>query len=118
MYKRQSLKRDGSVEILLYHTHTTEAFQGDTRTQDNSRNVVAVGEKIAAELEAAGLGVVHDLSLIHIFCPRLTAARAVACRLSLACLFDFLFQIVERGGGKELSQSYVQPVAQLFDRKD
>ena len=23
-----SLKRDGSVEILLYHTHTTEAFQG------------------------------------------------------------------------------------------
>ena len=47
-----------------------------------------------------------------------TAARAVACRLSLACLFDFLFQIVERGGGKELSQSYVQPVTQLFDRKD
>lgn len=55
-----SLKRDGSVEILLYHTHTTEAYQGDTRTQDNSRNVVAVGEKIAAELEAAGFGVVHD----------------------------------------------------------
>lgn len=57
-----SLKRDGSVEILLYHTHTTEAFQGDTRTQDNSRNVVAVGEKIAAELEAAGFGVVHDVT--------------------------------------------------------
>ena len=55
-----SLKRDGSVEILLYHTHTTEAFQGETRTQDNSRNVVAVGEKVAAELEAAGFGVVHD----------------------------------------------------------
>lgn len=55
-----SLKRDGSVEILLYHTHTTEAFQGETRTQDNSRNVVAVGKKVAAELEAAGFGVVHD----------------------------------------------------------
>lgn len=55
-----SLKRDGSVEILLYHTHTTEAFQGDTRTQDNSRNVVAVGEKVKAELEKAGFGVVHD----------------------------------------------------------
>lgn len=55
-----SLKRDGSVEILLYHTHTTEAFQGETRTQDNSRNVVAVGEKVAAELEAVGFGVVHD----------------------------------------------------------
>lgn len=55
-----SLKRDGSVEILLYHTHTTEAFQGETRTQDNSRNVVAVGEKVEAELEAAGFGVVHD----------------------------------------------------------
>ncbi len=54
------LKRDGSVEILIYHTHTTEAFQGDTRTQDNSRNVVAVGEKIKAELEAAGFGVRHD----------------------------------------------------------
>lgn len=54
------LKRDGSVEILIYHTHTTEAFQGETRTQDNSRNVVAVGDEIEKKLKAAGYGVVHD----------------------------------------------------------
>lgn len=54
------LKRDGSVEILIYHTHTTEAFQGETRSQDNSRNVVAVGDEIEKKLKAAGYGVVHD----------------------------------------------------------
>ena len=54
------MKKDGTVQILIYHTHTTEAFAGSSRTQDNSQNVVAVGEEIKKQLEAAGFGVVHD----------------------------------------------------------
>ena len=55
-----SLKRNGEPEILIYHTHTTEAYQGVTRTQDNSQNMVSIGEIIARELEEAGFGVIHD----------------------------------------------------------
>ena len=47
-------------KFWIYHTHTTEAFQGETRTQDNTRNVVAVGDEIEKKLKAAGYGVVHD----------------------------------------------------------
>ena len=54
------MKKDGTKQILIYHTHTTEAFAGSSRTQDNSQNVVAVGEEIKKQLEAAGFGVVHD----------------------------------------------------------
>lgn len=54
------IKKDGSVQVLIYHTHTTEAFAGSSRTQDNNQNVVAVGEEIAAQLRKAGIGVVHD----------------------------------------------------------
>lgn len=54
------IKKDGSVQVLIYHTHTTEAYAGSSRTQDNSLNVVSVGEEITKKLEAAGIGVVHD----------------------------------------------------------
>ena len=52
--------KNGKPEILIYHTHTTEAYQGVTRTQDENQNMVAVGNRIAEELEAAGYGVIHD----------------------------------------------------------
>ncbi len=57
-------------QVLIMHTHTTECyldydagFYNDTdptRTLDENKNVVAVGEIIAAQLRAAGIGVVHD----------------------------------------------------------
>ena len=57
-------------QVLIMHTHTTECyldydagFYNDTdptRTLDETKNVVAVGEVIAAQLRAAGIGVVHD----------------------------------------------------------
>lgn len=58
-------------KILIYHTHTTEAYSqteryqyaesGDWRTHDNTRNVVAVGEKLASLLrEKYGIPVLHD----------------------------------------------------------
>lgn len=64
------IKTDGTPQVLIYHTHTTESYllwEQDvfpdgtpTRSQDNGRNVVLVGEAIAAQLRAAGIGVIHD----------------------------------------------------------
>lgn len=59
--------------VLIYHTHNTEAYtqteqysyvkSGDWRTQDNTRNVVAVGEELARLLrEEYGINVIHDVS--------------------------------------------------------
>ena len=60
--------------VLLYHTHTTESFEpfvrenGDDsfnyRTTDETKNIVMVGDAIQAELEAAGIGVIH-LRTVH-----------------------------------------------------
>ena len=56
--------------VLIYHTHTYEAFTQVTdapyketekwRTKDASANVVAVGSALEASLEALGCEVVHD----------------------------------------------------------
>lgn len=57
-------------QVLIMHTHTTESylpFTGDyydktysSRSTDNTRNMVAVGNKIEEELKKAGIGVIHD----------------------------------------------------------
>lgn len=57
-------------QILIYHTHTTEAYapaEGDAyeasgkwRTNDNEHNIVAVGELLAKRLRELGLSVIHD----------------------------------------------------------
>lgn len=67
------MKCNGEVEVLLYHTHTTEAyvdnFTGfyytdmETRSQAQEKSVVAVGEEIKKQLEKAGIGVVHDTTI-------------------------------------------------------
>lgn len=56
--------------ILIYHTHTWEAYQQveeapyvqteKWRTKDNDANVVAVGRALAASLTAMGYTVIHD----------------------------------------------------------
>lgn len=57
--------------ILIYHTHTLEAYTasekypyqergGKWRTDDNTRNIVTVGELLAEELRARGFSVLHD----------------------------------------------------------
>ena len=63
--------RSSEPTILIYHTHTTEAYtqtaqnpyreSGEWRTQDNSKNVVAVGEALKTILETEyGFTVLHD----------------------------------------------------------
>lgn len=54
------IKKNAAPQVLIYHTHTTEAYAGDTRSTDKARSVCAVGDRIAAQLTAAGIGVVHD----------------------------------------------------------
>ena len=63
------IRMDGTPMVLLYHTHTTESYQDRKsgtydskftfRTTEPDKNMVAVGDAIAAELTAAGIGVVH-----------------------------------------------------------
>lgn len=60
----------GGPQILILHTHTTEAYtpdgtdiytdSGDSRTLDNYYNMVRVGEEVARVLREAGWSVVHD----------------------------------------------------------
>ena len=64
---------DGSPQVLIMHTHTTESFEPyerenfdvtfNYRTTDPSKNTVMVGDKIAQELEDAGIGVIHDTTI-------------------------------------------------------
>lgn len=68
-----SLKKTTDPQVLIVHTHTTESYMpydagyyndGDTeRTTDESKNVCAVGEALAARLRAAGIQVVHDTTV-------------------------------------------------------
>ena len=67
-----SLTDTNEPQVLIMHTHTTECYMpytGDvydttyaTRSTDNSRNMAAVGEVIAEQLEQAGIGVLHDVT--------------------------------------------------------
>lgn len=59
--------------VLIYHTHTTEAYQTldlgwysnsvVTRSKDSATNMVRVGNEIAEQLEKAGIGVIHDTTI-------------------------------------------------------
>lgn len=63
------LKKQGT-EVIIYHTHTTEAYtksdkdnyelSGEYRTLDKNYNVVRVGERIKELLEKKGFGVYHE----------------------------------------------------------
>ncbi|MBE6848032.1 MAG: stage II sporulation protein P [Ruminococcus sp.] len=63
------LKADGTPMVLIYHTHTTESYEASERsyfdkdfnyrTTQPDKNMVMVGDAIANELAAAGIGVIH-----------------------------------------------------------
>lgn len=60
--------------VLIYHTHTTESFEPcdhdsydatyKSKTTDPEKNMTAVGNRICAELDKAGIPYVHD-TLVH-----------------------------------------------------
>ena len=63
----------GSPQILILHTHGTEAFTADGehpytpsdayRSTDSAFNMVGLGDVLQEELEAQGLRVIHDREL-------------------------------------------------------
>ncbi len=56
-----------NVEVLIEHTHTTEAYSdngsGSDRNLDETKNVIAVGEKICEVLNEHGIKTVHDKTI-------------------------------------------------------
>ncbi len=69
-----SLKKGSTKpQVLIMHTHTTECYMSydagyynpddATRTKDPAKNMVAVGKRVADELKAAGIAVLHDTEI-------------------------------------------------------
>ena len=64
------LTKTTQPQVLIYHTHATESYEPITRdyydktynsrSTDNTRNMIMVGNQIAEQLKAAGIGVIHD----------------------------------------------------------
>ena len=65
-----SIKKDGTPQVLIYHTHTCESFMDKDqgfyyesfypRTEDKRYNVVRVGDAICESLKKAGIASIHD----------------------------------------------------------
>lgn len=68
-----SVADNRTVQVLIYHTHTCECYLDEDvgyyyedyypRSTDGSRGVIAVGDRIAEQLKANGIGVIHDKTL-------------------------------------------------------
>lgn len=68
-----NIKANGSIEVLIMHTHATESYQSTlspwfdkeyaARSTDNSINMISVGDRIEQQLKSAGIGVIHDTTL-------------------------------------------------------
>lgn len=68
-----NLSQSEAPQVLIYHTHTTEAYTMDgtdiytesdsSRTTDPNFNMIRVGEEMKKVFEAAGLTVIHDDTL-------------------------------------------------------
>ncbi len=67
------VKGSDKPQVLITHTHTTECYMSydagfynpddPTRTDNPEKNMVAVGERVAAQLREAGIGVIHDTAI-------------------------------------------------------
>ncbi len=68
-----SFEINQAPQVLIVHTHTTECYMSyyagyyneddTTRSTDPTQTVAAVGEAIAEQLRAHGIGVIHDTTL-------------------------------------------------------
>ena len=76
------LHEKGEPLVLIMHTHTTESYEPvirgyydasfSSRTTELDKSVAEVGARIAEELSAAGIGVIHDTT-VHDY-PQYTGA--------------------------------------------
>lgn len=51
--------------VLILHTHGSESYAGtkDYRSTDEQHNMIAVGDRLTALLEAGGISVIHDRTM-------------------------------------------------------
>lgn len=64
---------EGKPQVLIYHTHSTESYEmqdlgyyksgSSARTTNEKYNMIRVGDEIAAQLQKAGIEVIHDREL-------------------------------------------------------
>ncbi len=67
------IEKNDQPQVLIYHTHTTESYlnydtgwydsKGTSRSGDTSLNMIAVGNQIVNQLEAAGIKTIHDTNV-------------------------------------------------------
>lgn len=91
------ISMDGTPQVLIMHTHTTETFEPferdaydaefNYRTTDCTKNMVMVGDAIAAQLEAVGIGVIHNAT-IHDY-PSYTGSYARSAETVKAILEEY-----------------------------
>lgn len=63
--------KGGKPQVLIVHSHTTESYKNTGqyqesdpyRTLDERHNMIAVGQRLKALLEAAGISVIHDTTV-------------------------------------------------------
>ena len=64
---RLDARQEGQPLVLIMHTHGSESYTepgvSGYRTQDETKNVIAIGDAIARVLEERGYGVIHDKTL-------------------------------------------------------
>ncbi|MCI8554331.1 MAG: stage II sporulation protein P [Clostridiales bacterium] len=116
-------------QVLIMHTHTTEAYMtyyagyynpdDPSRSSDNSRNVVAVGEALAEALRGQGIGVIHDATVHD--SPKYTgayerSAATVKALLeqypSIRVVLDLHRDAIMRGGSAK-----VKPTVEINGKK-
>ncbi|MDR2558874.1 MAG: stage II sporulation protein P [Oscillospiraceae bacterium] len=122
------LELNGEPEVLIMHTHTTEAFQPcgydffDAsyygRSPDSERNIVAVGAEMAKSFAEAGITVIHD-GTVHDYPvfngayarSQQTVRQILEAYPSIKVVLDIHRDAIETGDG-----SRVAPVTQADGR--
>ncbi|MBO5408303.1 MAG: stage II sporulation protein P [Clostridia bacterium] len=54
----------GGYKVLVVHTHTTESYFPDDRSNDETKNMIQVGKEFTAVLEANGIQTLH-ITKVH-----------------------------------------------------
>ncbi len=119
------IKKGSEPQILIMHTHETESFEPYSRdfydksfvcrTTDDSKNMAAVGNAIAEQLEAAGISVIHDVTK-HDYPSynnsydrsRVTVENILAEYPSIKVVLDIHRDAIERADGTRIA-----PVAEI-----
>ncbi|MCM1478706.1 MAG: stage II sporulation protein P, partial [Muribaculaceae bacterium] len=119
------IETNGEPQVLIMHTHATESYEPyerdfydgsfNSRTTDPNMNMTAVGDAIAEQLEAAGIAVIHDVTM-HDYPSyndsydrsRETVQKILAENPSVKIVLDVHRDAIERESGERIA-----PVAEV-----